>query len=153
MQPPSGTIHATCIDLAGRGVLLSGASGAGKSDLAFRLIGAPPPAFAPRDGAAVLVSDDRVVVQARDGRLYASPPASLAGMLEVRGVGILKLPYLEQAEIALVAELVPHGDVPRMPEIPFPTREICGVSIPHLALDPFEPSAPLKLWAAVHHMG
>ncbi len=152
MTPPRNTVHATCLSLGGRGVLLRGAAGAGKSDLAFRLIGSPPPAFLPGVEAAVLVSDDRVVIEAEDGGLFASPPASIAGKLEVRGVGIVAVPYVARAKIALVADLTARGEVPRLPEDPLPSRELHGVFVPHLVIDPLEASAPLKLWAAVRFM-
>ena len=71
-------VHGTCIAIDGAGVLLRGPSGCGKSDLALRLI----------DGGAVLVADDRVSLEARAGDLVASAPDALAGLLEVRGVGI-----------------------------------------------------------------
>src|SRR5579863_3848988 len=101
-------IHASCVVLrrAGDafgapgdcGVLLLGESGAGKSDLALRLIA---------EGAQ-LVADDRVELFARDGVLWAQPPKSLAGLIEVRGVGILSLSFEPEARIGLVVQLVPR---------------------------------------------
>ncbi|MHA1114324.1 MAG: HPr kinase/phosphorylase, partial [Alphaproteobacteria bacterium] len=84
-------VHATCVSLWGAGILLRGPSGSGKSDLALRLI----------DGGAVLVADDQVSLELRDGGLFASPPAATAGKLEVRGVGIVTVPFDEEAPMRL----------------------------------------------------
>lgn len=90
MADQSLIVHATCVAVAGRGVLITGPSGSGKSGLALQLI-----AF-----GGALVADDRTVLTARDGCLFASPPPSIAGMIEARGVGILPMPY--QPEVRLV---------------------------------------------------
>lgn len=135
------TIHATCVAIGPHAVLLRGESGSGKSDLALRLI---------EEGAA-LVADDQVVVAVRDGRLEASPPQALAGLIEVRGVGIVRLPYRAPVDVALVATLVDRRDVPRLPEPG--TTEIAGVTVPHLLLAPFDASAPAKLRTALRAAG
>ena len=147
-------IHAGCVLLghAGdafgapwdAGVLLLGDSGAGKSDLALRLI----------ERGAVLVADDRCELFLRDEALWARAPAVLAGLIELRGVGIVALPHAAEARIALAVQLVAREAVPRLPE---PTRfvppEILGVSSglwpPLIALASFEASAPAKIAAAV----
>lgn len=133
---PADEVHATCIVLGGLGVLLRGDAGAGKSDLALRMIG---------DGAN-LVADDRVRL-ARDGEaVVASAPAPLAGLLEVRGLGIVRLDAdrLENAaRIALVCDLVAAEDLERLPE---PARvALLGVTLPLCRLDPFAASATHKL--------
>ena len=97
------TIHGTCVLVGGIGVLLRGPSGAGKSDVALRLI----------DGGALLVADDRVELRMVDGRLMASAPAALAGLLEVRGLGIVRLPCDGPAEVGLVVDLVAAAEVER----------------------------------------
>lgn len=127
------TIHGTCVLVGGTGVLLRGPSGAGKSDMALRLI----------DGGAVLVADDRVELRMEQGRLMASAPAALAGLLEVRGLGIVRLPACGPAEVGLVVDLVPPGDVERLPEEE--TATLLDAALPRLALAPFEPSAAAKL--------
>ena len=125
-----------------RGVLIEGASGAGKSDLALRALG-----FDFR-----LVADDRVVVFLSAGRLYGRAPATLAGLIEVRGVGVLNRYPLSMARIVLRLRLVGEGEaVERMPEES--DAPLLGVSIPSLALRPFEASAPAKLAAAIEHLG
>jgi HPr kinase/phosphorylase len=131
------TIHATCVAIGQRGVLLRGDSGSGKSDLALRLI----------EEGAMLVADDQVVVTVRDGELEASPPQALAGLIEVRGFGIVRLPYRAPVLLALVVTLVDRRDVPRMPEPD--VTEIAGIALPHLLLAPFDASAVAKLRLAV----
>lgn len=137
----SVTLHATCVAIGGRGVLLIGASGAGKSDLALRLI----------DRGAELVSDDGTRLTARDGRLQASAPTTIAGRIEARGIGILDVPARAEASVALMIAL--DQPVPRMPEEPLPMREIEGIALPVLALDPFPASAPVKVEKALSLYG
>ncbi len=130
-------VHATCIALQGRGVLLRGAPGAGKSDLALRLI----------EGGASLVADDRVSLASEDGRLVAAPPAPIAGLLEVRGVGIVSMDHLPRCPVDLVVDLVAPHAIERMPEAA--TVELCGHRVAHAMLAPFEASAPAKLRLAL----
>ena len=131
------TLHASCIAIDGRGVLLTGASGAGKSDLALRLI----------DRGATLVGDDGVIVEARGGRLIARAGHNIEGQMEVRGLGILAFPARAEAPLALAIAL--DQPVPRMPEESLPVRVIEGLTLPVIALDPFEASAPVKVEKAL----
>lgn len=129
------TLHAGCVAIAGRGVLISGASGSGKSDLALRLI----------DRGAVLVSDDYVLLSAEGGRVIAAPPPSIAGRIEVRGVGIVERPFLCEVAVALVVDL---DQAPvRLPEPR--QRELLGMALPLIGLNALEPSAPIKVEAAL----
>lgn len=130
-------VHATTVLVDGLGVLIRGPSGSGKSDLALRLI----------DAGARLVADDQTAVEARDGRLWASPPASIAGKLEVRGLGIVAVPFAPSAALGLAVDLVPADRIERLPEPG--TTVLLGVVIPILLLVPFEASAPAKLRLAV----
>ena len=137
-------VHATCVALrAGkgwRGVLLRGPSGAGKSDLALRLI----------EAGARLVADDQTALVHQGRTLIGTPPGTLAGLLEVRGVGIVKLgraQLLARATIALLVDLVPPDRIERLPD---PAREtLLDVDLPVVALAPFEASAPAKLRLAL----
>lgn len=125
-------VHATCIEIGTAAALLRGPSGSGKSDLALRMI----------DQGARLVADDYVEVHARDRRLYAMPPAELAGRLEVRGVGVVRLNHVRRARIGLVVDLAPQ--VPeRMPTAQ--SVELEGIQLPLYVLAAFEESAPAKL--------
>jgi hypothetical protein len=132
-QPIPATLHATCVAIGGRGVLILGPSGAGKSDLALRLI----------DRGATLVSDDGVEVRAEAGRAFARAPATIVGKMEVRNLGIVEMPALNEVSLALCISL----DAPRerMPPDPLPSFAVAGLELPLLALDPFESSAPIKV--------
>ncbi len=127
--------HAGCVAIGGRGVLIAGRSGAGKSDLAMRLI----------DRGAALVTDDYVALRAEGERLIASPPPAIAGRIELRGVGILTLPFLAEAPVALIVDLDLQPD--RLPEPG--RRQLCGVPIPAIGLNALEASAPIKVEAAL----
>ncbi|MBP6012893.1 MAG: hypothetical protein KBA31_11755 [Alphaproteobacteria bacterium] len=132
-------VHATAVDIAGLGVLLLGASGAGKSDLALRLIG---------DGA-LLVSDDQTAVTVEGGTLAARAPLTIAGLIEGRGAGILRAPLKAATRLVLAVSLTPNR-LERMPE--GATWSLPGApkpAIPLLVLNPFEASAPAKLRLAL----
>ncbi len=145
------TLHGTCVCVAGTGVLLIGSSGSGKSDLALRLIDSGG-VHGDAGNLPRLVSDDRVIVQAVGTTVMARPPDGLAGRLEVRGVGVLRVPCLAEAVIGLVVRLVPPAEVPRMPDRDASKFSVCGFDLPLLCLAPFEASAPAKIKAAVHAM-
>jgi serine kinase of HPr protein (carbohydrate metabolism regulator) len=132
-------VHATAVAVGGRAVLLTGPSGAGKSDLALRLI----------DRGAVLISDDQVELRTDGTDLLAAPPQSIAGRMEVRGVGIVAMQHRPSVPVALIVELATEPE--RMPE-PC-TRLIAGHAIPLVAVTPFEPSAPIKVELALRTFG
>lgn len=149
-------VHATCVMLARAGdsfslhragVLLLGASGSGKSDLALRLI----------ERGALLVSDDRTELFVRDEKLFARAPAALAGLLEIRGAGIIELSYEREAQISLAVELA--DSVPRLPEPqryapPAPLVLRQAACPPLLRLRALEASAPAKvIWSAAAFAG
>lgn len=131
------TIHATTVAIDGAGVMLRGPSGSGKSDLAIRLI---------HEGAQ-LVADDQTVLFVEHGRLMAQPPAEIAGKMEVRGVGIVRLGPPVTAPVALAIDMVEIHDVPRIPD--FEAIEIIGYSLPRIYLAPFELSASAKVRLAL----
>ena len=110
-------LHASCVAWQGRGVLILGRSGAGKSALALQLM-----AY-----GADLVADDRTELQAESDALTARPPATIAGLIEARGVGLLRVPFVAQAEIALVVDL-DQTETDRLP----PERQLTllGISRP-----------------------
>jgi len=131
-------IHGTCValpedDAGWAAVLLRGPSGAGKSDLALRLI----------DEGACLVADDQTKLRRHRGSLLAGPPATIAGRIEVRGLGILTLPYRDDVPLRLVCDLIAPEAVERLPEAG--CVHLADMNIPVLALAPFDASTPAKL--------
>jgi serine kinase of HPr protein (carbohydrate metabolism regulator) len=139
-------VHGTCVALGGRAALLRGAPGSGKSDLALRFLALPG------DGALrpILVADDQVWVEAGDdGSVTASVPETIAGKIEVRGLGISEMPSMATAPLVLVCDLVAGDQVPRMPPEPWNRTVLAGVAIPSIKLSAFEASAPLKLKMAL----
>ncbi len=139
-------LHGTAIAMAGNAVLIRGRSGAGKSDLALRAVAIAPSPLLPHQ--ALLVADDRVLASASGADVYLGCPSSLEGMIEVRGVGIVKVPFVSTAKLALVVDLVEGAAVDRLPE-PTEPAIICGLAIPRLVLAPFESSAAIKLLLAL----
>jgi len=139
-------VHGTCVALGPKAALLRGGSGAGKSDLALRFLALPPE----RGLEPMLVADDQVEIEVSGiGSLTASPPATLAGKIEVRGLGILDVPHLASAALVLAVDLVAPESVPRMPAENAEKASFAGISLPLLRLAPFEASAPFKLKLAL----
>jgi serine kinase of HPr protein (carbohydrate metabolism regulator) len=127
------TIHASAVLVGSRGLLIRGDSGVGKSQLVLQLIAA---AGEGRLAFARLVADDRVFVTAAHGRLIARVPPQLAGLIEIRGLGIRRLPYEAAAVIRLVVDLAAAAE--RMPAASASETEIEGVQLPRLAVAPGE---------------
>lgn len=127
-------IHATTVDIDGFGVLILGPSGTGKSDLALRLI---------QNKNAVLVADDQTLVKNENSKLIATTPKSIEGLIEIRGIGIVKMPFKPQTEIKLCVSSASKEDIERLPSSSF--FEIEGVKVPQMSLDFFESSAPDKI--------
>jgi len=136
----SETLHASCVARDGRAILIRGPSGSGKSDLALRLI----------DRGAVLVSDDYTIVRAIEDKLIASAPPNIAGRMEVRGVGIIQFETAGEAPVALVVDL--EREVDRLPPAQQSTT-IAGIEVPLIAANALEASAPVKVEAALRHIG
>lgn len=126
-------VHATCVEVGGAAVLLRGPSGSGKSDLALRLIG----------GGARLVSDDYTEITERDGRLVATAPEPIAGFMEVRGLGVIRMDYAQESTVGLAVDLTSSDAIERLPDDS--TCEVLGVSLPLFRFAPFEESTVVKI--------
>jgi len=135
-------IDGVAVAIEDQAVLLRGASGSGRSDLALRLI----------DEGARLISDEQVELQRRDGRLFVTVPelmpAELRGRIEARGLGLVPVPYVAEARpLAWVIDMVSPAEIERLPAAL--TTKYLGIDVALLKLDPFAVSATAKLRLAV----
>ena len=126
-------VHATAVAIGGKAVLLRGPPGAGKSDLALRLI----------DAGAALIADDQAELRRSGNHIFVRAPALIAGLIEIRGLGILRLKIVEEAPLAMCADLLPSTEIERLPERRF--EVVLGIAIPLIAVSAFEASAAAKL--------
>lgn len=138
---PGIVFPASAVAIAGRALLIEGPPGSGKSSLALALI----------DRGAVLIGDDAVTLTAAGNSLLASQPPRIAGLIEVRGVGLVSLPTAPPTPAALLLSL--GGGAPeRLPETPLACRMICGIAVPVLAFDPGALAPAVRAeWALRHH--
>jgi len=131
-------IHASCVAIEGQGVLLAGPAGCGKSDLALRLI----------DNGAQLVADDQTQLRLENDQLIASAPASIAGLLEIRHIGLVKMPHTAKAEIVLYIDLTTTREAPeRLPVTE--TINLLDRPVRRLRLPSFATSTPAKIRATL----
>jgi hypothetical protein len=136
--------QASAVVIAGRALLIEGPPGSGKSSLALALI----------DRGAGLIGDDAVSLSCDGGALIAAPPPNIAGLLEVRGVGLVRFPVAPSAPVALILTL--GGPPPaRLPDSPLPCRSIAGMAVPVLAFDPgaIAPAVRAEQALALHGLG
>jgi serine kinase of HPr protein (carbohydrate metabolism regulator) len=136
----SETLHASTVALDGRAVVISGASGSGKSDLALRLL----------DRGFILVSDDQTIVRRRGERLLASAPPTISGKLEIRGVGIVAMTHVDDVPVALLVELT--SDIQRLPD-ENRERPVLGIPLPLISVDAMTASAASKVALALDRLG
>ena len=127
----------TCIAFSDDAVLFRGPSGCGKSDLALRCI----------NRGAALISDDQTMLCKKNKKIFASPPATIAGKLEVRGFGIVEFPYIKRAQLTLVLDLVNEDAFERLPNINF--VDYFDLKIPNFRLHAFQCSAVEKVLIAM----
>ena len=134
-------IHATTIAIetavGPRAVLLRGPSGSGKSDLGLRLI----------DAGGRLVADDQSELERRGALIIVRSPPMIVGLIEVRGLGIMRVEALAEAPLALITDLMPAETIERLPEQA--KERLLGLDLPRIAVAPFEASAAAKVALAV----
>lgn len=143
MATHNTTIHASAVLVGAKAVLIRGPAGAGKSRLVWELIEAARQGTLP---FARLVGDDRVHIEAHDGRLLVRPAPALAGLLEMRGLGIRRLPYEPVAVVALLVDLAAE-DAARLPEPEALESELAGVTLPRLPIGRDHAALPVVLEA------
>ncbi len=134
-------IQATAVEIDGRALIFEGPPGSGKSSLALSLI----------DRGATLIGDDGVTLERDGDRLIATPPPNIAGLLEIRGVGLVKLPTSEGAPVALLLSLVEQGHAERLPGM-LVDKEFLSVRVPVLPFVPGTKAPALRSeWALREH--
>jgi HPr kinase/phosphorylase len=141
MTSPGASIHASAVVVGDRAVLIRGASGSGKSSLAFNLILGGRSGILPK---AVLVGDDRIRLTEQDGQLIANAPAELAGLIEIRGLGIRRTDFIDQAKIGLVVDL-DAPDAKRLPPPEALRTIISGVELPRIPVAAGQNPLPLVI--------
>lgn len=134
-------LHASCVVLGDKAVLISGPPGAGKSDLALRMI----------DKGAKLVSDDQTELLCENDVLMASPPDSIKGMIEIRHVGLVTMPFVPSARVVLYVELLAGDEtLERLPELDLVF--FLDHPVQRLRLPAFAASTPAKIRAALTYL-
>ena len=135
------TLHCSTVANDGRAVLITGPSGSGKSDLTLRLI----------DRGYNLVSDDQTIIKKDGDRVIASAPPTIAGKLEVRGIGIVEMERVDSVPVALIIELT-SSEIQRLPD-DSRERPLLGIKVPLVSVDAMTASAPSKVALALDRMG
>ena len=152
-MPETTLVHGTCVAIGGQGVLILGQPGAGKSDLALRLIDQPGRGLNGVMRASLLVADDQVAVTRDGGELFASAPPAIAGLFEVRGLGIVPVEAVAQARLVLVVKITDAPAIDRMPDAANSRFEILGIGLPLTLVDAAKASAPARVRAALDRLG
>ncbi|MFC4291903.1 HPr kinase/phosphorylase [Sphingorhabdus arenilitoris] len=133
-SPParSPAHHASAVAIGDWGVIITGPTGSGKSDLALRLI----------DRGAILIGDDYIYLNAAHGGPVITVPDNIAGKLEIRGIGIIEMPHKSRVVAKLLVRLTGEGE--RFPGS-LPITDFAGCSLPTLSIDAFHYSSPIKI--------
>ena len=143
MTGPTQRLHASCVAIAGCGVLIRGGPGTGKSGLALRLI----------DEGGVLIADDQTILEAGEGGPVASAPEAIRGLIEVRGLGIVTLAPADPTPVGLIVDLMPHGSIARMPDPDDLCDVLLGCRVARIAVDPADPGAAARIRLAARILG
>ena len=146
------SIHASCVAVGSHGILIRGAPGSGKSTLCLQLIDGEGYGLGRKTLRARLVADDQVELFPRKGKLVARPPASLAGLIEIRGLGILATTFKKSVVLKLVVDLVPPAEFERLPEQIDQQTEIAGIKLPRIAIATGNPAAPAIVRSALQYL-
>lgn len=128
----SKRIHGTSIALGENGLLITGESGSGKSDLALRLI----------DSGATLISDDQTICMKKETSIHLFSMEKIYGLIEIRGIGLMKVPYIENIKLSMIIHLV-DKEIDRLPKIR--KKKLLGLNIPLIKIFSKEASAVAKI--------
>ncbi len=139
------TVHGSAVAIDGRGILIRGRSGSGKSSLVLGLIDRDP-------ARTRLVADDRVALAVDGDRLVATVPAAIAGKLEVRGIGVVDLPHVPSCPVALVVDIRPPAECERMPAAGALATTLLGIAVPRFMLPHGAPDGPARVRFALAHL-
>jgi serine kinase of HPr protein (carbohydrate metabolism regulator) len=131
----STILHATSVAITGQAVLIRGEPGSGKSTLALELLEQWGTGLGDGPLSATLIADDQTELTLGEDRLWCAAPKLLAGALEVRGLGLVKVPFVGPVPLCLVVDLASSDAAPRMPVDDDPATTLLGVSVPRLILD------------------
>ncbi len=110
-------LHASAVAVGGQAALITGVAGSGKSTLVMEMIGL----------GAELIADDRAELKRREGEILVRPPAAIAGLIEARGIGLIRMPFLDTAPVRLIVDLDGAASE-RLPDLP--SRDLLGTSCP-----------------------
>lgn len=133
MTDTSRITHAGCALIGASACVFLGPSGSGKSDLLLRLI----------DAGAQLVSDDQVLLTHKDGQIFARAPDKIAGLIEVRGLGVITMPNVVDARVSHVFQLSERAAIERMPDAHF--YDCLSVQLPLHYIHAFDHSVVMKI--------
>jgi HPr kinase/phosphorylase len=139
MMPQGSSIHASSVVIGDIAVLIRGPSGSGKSRLAFALILAGRAGQLP---ATKLVGDDRIMLEARESRLFVRPVPELAGLIEIYGLGIRRTDYVPEAMAGLIVDLN-ADDADRMPQVQALSTTMAGIELPRIPVKNGEYALPM----------
>ena len=146
------SIHSSCVAMGNHGILIRGAPGSGKSTLCLQLIDGEGYGLGRKALRARLVADDQVELHRRGAKLEARPPASLAGLIEIRGIGILATTFKKSVVLKLVVDLVPPAEFERLPEQVDEQTEIEGIKLPRIAIAAGNPAAVAIVRSALQYL-
>ncbi|MEO9169336.1 MAG: HPr kinase/phosphatase C-terminal domain-containing protein [Aestuariivirga sp.] len=146
------SIHASCVAMGNHGILIRGAPGSGKSELCLQLIDAEGYGLGRKALRARLVADDQVELQRQGKKLVARAPASLAGLIEIRGAGILSSTYKKSVTLKLVVDLLPPTQVERLPDQADQQIEIEGVKLARIAIATGNPAITAIVRSALQYL-
>lgn len=135
-------VHATAIAFGNRGVLIRGAPGSGKSELALRMIDNLGFGRGTKPLRAKLIADDQVLLAREGSEIVMRAPKTISGKMEIRGIGIIALPTKSKAKLVLVIDLKPQAEIERMPHRADCLTDILGLNIALYSIDPTASSAP-----------